>query len=170
MAAFDNALRKSPGDSALASRIGKVHVQTHEYVKAIEYYLEAVSKDPSRSRLRCELAELYLELKKPDQVLSDPDRAAGLRISPSFTAPVGPSKLAAPSPNPCFQALAELEQFIGAGELSEKSLDEAAHDARALRLVARVYKEQASCICYFLHSVTVAIAKRSACRAVCCLP
>ena len=65
--AFESALRKSPGDAALASRIGKVLVTTHEYVKAIEYYSTAVQKDPSQRLLRHELAELYLELQKFDQ-------------------------------------------------------------------------------------------------------
>merc|ERR1719446_906576 len=67
IAAFESALRKSPGDATLASRIGKVLVTTHEYVKAIEYYSTAVQKDPSKKLLRHELAELYLELQKFDQ-------------------------------------------------------------------------------------------------------
>ena len=71
IAAFESALRKSPGDGELASRIGKVLVATHEFVKAIEYYLEAVTKDPTRAGLRYELAELYLELKKFDQAQAE---------------------------------------------------------------------------------------------------
>merc|ERR1719446_880541 len=67
IAAFESALRKSPGDATLASRIGKVLITTHEYVKAIEYYSTAVQKDESKKLLRHELAELYLELQKYDQ-------------------------------------------------------------------------------------------------------
>merc|ERR1719482_305204 len=67
IAAFESALRKSPGDASLASRIGKVLVTTHEYVKAIEYYSTAVHSDPTKQALRYELAELYLELQKYEQ-------------------------------------------------------------------------------------------------------
>ena len=54
-------------DASLASRIGKVLVTTHEYVKAIEYYSKAVHGDPTKQALRYELAELYLELQKYEQ-------------------------------------------------------------------------------------------------------
>ena len=67
IAAFESALRKNPGDASLASRIGKVLVTTHEYVKAIEYYSTAVQNDPTKQALRHELAELYLELQKYEQ-------------------------------------------------------------------------------------------------------
>ena len=46
--AFEQALRKNPADAALASRVGKVLVTTHEYVKAIEYYSTAFQKDASK--------------------------------------------------------------------------------------------------------------------------
>lgn len=67
ISAFEKALDKSPADSSLASRIGKVLVATHQFVKAIEYYSTAVQKDPSQTLLRHELAELYVQLKKYDQ-------------------------------------------------------------------------------------------------------
>ena len=64
--AFKAALERSPGDGSLASRIGGVLVTTHEYVKAIEYFSEAMAADPSKTALRFDLAKLYLELKKHD--------------------------------------------------------------------------------------------------------
>ena len=67
IAAFENALLKSPGDGDLASRIGKVLVATHDYKRAVAYYSEALDKDPMRTSLRYELAELYLELGRYDQ-------------------------------------------------------------------------------------------------------
>ena len=53
--AFEQALRKNPTDAALASRVGKVLVTTHEYVKAIEYYSDAVANDPTKTSLRYEV-------------------------------------------------------------------------------------------------------------------
>ena len=67
IAAFEQALHKSPNDAALASRIGQVLVTTHEYAKAIEYYSDAVQTDPSKTPLRYELADLYFNLKKYDR-------------------------------------------------------------------------------------------------------
>ena len=74
IAAFEQALTRSPNDSTLASRIGKVLVSTHEYVKAIEYYSDAVATDPSKTPLRYELANLFFELKKFDQAHAEIDR------------------------------------------------------------------------------------------------
>jgi len=82
ISAFERALRAKPGDAALASRIGKVLVTTHDYVKAIEYYSSSLQKDGTRAKLRHDLAELYLELKKYEQakkelgvLLADEDAA-----------------------------------------------------------------------------------------------
>ena len=55
IAAFEQALNRSPNDAALASRIGQVLVTTHEYVKAIEYYSDAVANDPTKTSLRYEV-------------------------------------------------------------------------------------------------------------------
>ena len=90
IAAFESALRKSPGDASLASRIGKVLVTTHEYVKAIEYYSTAVHSDPTKQALRYELAELYLELQKYEQAekelraLLSGSEAAELQLDEAF--------------------------------------------------------------------------------------
>lgn len=131
VAAFENALRKSPGDAALASRIGKVLVATHEFVRAIEYYLEALTKDPSRFGLRYELAELYFELKKHDQVCEGAPWLVSLRDG--FT-------------NVSFwrQALEELAKLTVAHDPNDISLDECSLQVKALMLEARVRKEQES--------------------------
>jgi tetratricopeptide repeat protein 21B len=64
---YTSALEKNPSDSAIASKIGKALVTTHEYNKAIEYYENAVKNSNGNSSLRSDLAELYLKLKKLDE-------------------------------------------------------------------------------------------------------
>jgi tetratricopeptide repeat protein 21B len=71
IAAFETALRKSPNDPVLASRIGHVLVSTHAYAKAIEYYSDAAAADPSKTPLRYELAALYLNLKRYDAAMTE---------------------------------------------------------------------------------------------------
>ena len=71
IAAFEHALAKSPNDAALASRIGTVLVTTHAYTKAIEYYSDAVTTDPSKASLRYELANLFYALKKYDRAVTE---------------------------------------------------------------------------------------------------
>lgn len=64
---YTSALEKNPSDSAIANKIGKALVTTHEYNKAIEYYENAVKNSNGNSSLRSDLAELYLKLKKLDE-------------------------------------------------------------------------------------------------------
>jgi len=91
IAAFETALKKSPNDAALASRIGHVLVTTHAYAKAIEYYSDAAAADPKKTELRYELAALYLNLKRYDAAVAEISRlTAGAITDPS--APDDPSR------------------------------------------------------------------------------
>uniref|UniRef100_A0A8C9YUL6 Tetratricopeptide repeat domain 21B n=1 Tax=Sander lucioperca TaxID=283035 RepID=A0A8C9YUL6_SANLU len=60
---FEQALKKNPKDGALASKIGKALVKTHNYVKAINYY-EAALKTEQQNFLRYDLAELLMKMKQ----------------------------------------------------------------------------------------------------------
>eukprot|EP00051_Salpingoeca_urceolata_P023185 m.390103 g.390103 ORF g.390103 m.390103 type:complete len:1321 (-) comp20074_c6_seq3:93-4055(-) len=66
IAVYESALKKNPRDSALASKIGRALVKTHDYSKAINYY-EAAVKSGDQSSLRGDLADLYLKLKQFDK-------------------------------------------------------------------------------------------------------
>ncbi|XP_076851637.1 tetratricopeptide repeat protein 21B [Brachyhypopomus gauderio] len=58
---YEQALKRTPKDGAVASKIGKALVKTHNYTKAINYY-EAALKSGQQSFLRYDLAELLLKL------------------------------------------------------------------------------------------------------------
>ncbi|KAG9340863.1 hypothetical protein JZ751_020056 [Albula glossodonta] len=60
---YEQALKRNPKDGALASKIGKALVKTHNYVKAINYY-EAALKSGQQNFLRYDLAELLLKLRQ----------------------------------------------------------------------------------------------------------
>ncbi|KAJ8385445.1 hypothetical protein AAFF_G00188970 [Aldrovandia affinis] len=60
---YEQALKKNPKEGALASKIGKALVKTHNYIKAINYY-EAALKSSQQSFLRYDLAELLLKLRQ----------------------------------------------------------------------------------------------------------
>jgi len=63
ISAFESALAQTPKDSALASKIGKALVMTHDYQKAVDYYETAVRSDPTQVHMQHDLAELYYKLK-----------------------------------------------------------------------------------------------------------
>ncbi|KAL0963799.1 hypothetical protein UPYG_G00313730 [Umbra pygmaea] len=63
---FEQALKKNPKDGALASKIGKALVKTHNYAKAITYY-EAALKTEQQNFLRYDLAELLMKMKQYDR-------------------------------------------------------------------------------------------------------
>ncbi|KAJ1551311.1 Tetratricopeptide repeat protein 21B, partial [Cladochytrium tenue] len=66
---YEAALENFPGNVALASKIGKALVKTHDYGRAISYYESALEKDSSfASTLRYDLAELYNKLKNYEDV------------------------------------------------------------------------------------------------------
>lgn len=60
---YEHALKKNPKDGALASKIGKALVKTHNYLKAINYY-EAALKTEEQNFLRYDLAELLMKMKQ----------------------------------------------------------------------------------------------------------
>ncbi|XP_041939131.1 tetratricopeptide repeat protein 21B [Alosa sapidissima] len=60
---YELALKKNPKDGALASKIGKALVKTHNYAKAINYY-EAALRSGQQNFLRYDLAELLLKLRQ----------------------------------------------------------------------------------------------------------
>ncbi|KAI4887077.1 hypothetical protein NFI96_013965, partial [Prochilodus magdalenae] len=60
---YEQALKKNPKDGAVASKIGKALVKTHNYVKAINYY-EAALKSGQQNFLRYDLAELLMKLRQ----------------------------------------------------------------------------------------------------------
>ncbi|XP_040004915.1 tetratricopeptide repeat protein 21B isoform X1 [Xiphias gladius] len=60
---YEHALKKNPKDGALASKIGKALVKTHNYIKAINYY-EAALKTEQQNFLRYDLAELLMKMKQ----------------------------------------------------------------------------------------------------------
>ncbi|XP_072020597.1 tetratricopeptide repeat protein 21B-like isoform X2 [Amphiura filiformis] len=68
---YEQAMKRNPRDSALASKIGQALVKTHQYGKAINYY-EAALKTGGQNFLRHDLAELLLKLRhyeKAEKVL-----------------------------------------------------------------------------------------------------
>uniref|UniRef100_A0A672KYL8 Tetratricopeptide repeat protein 21B-like n=1 Tax=Sinocyclocheilus grahami TaxID=75366 RepID=A0A672KYL8_SINGR len=60
---YEQALKKNPKDGAVASKIGKALVKTHNYVKAINYY-EAALKSGQQNFLRYDLADLLMKLRQ----------------------------------------------------------------------------------------------------------
>uniref|UniRef100_A0AAQ4RG08 Tetratricopeptide repeat domain 21B n=1 Tax=Gasterosteus aculeatus aculeatus TaxID=481459 RepID=A0AAQ4RG08_GASAC len=60
---YEQALKKTPKDGALASKIGRALVKTHNYMKAINYY-EAALKTEQQNFLRYDLAELLMKMKQ----------------------------------------------------------------------------------------------------------
>uniref|UniRef100_A0A8B9G8L9 Tetratricopeptide repeat domain 21B n=1 Tax=Amazona collaria TaxID=241587 RepID=A0A8B9G8L9_9PSIT len=60
---YEQALKKNPKDPALASKIGKALIKTHNYSKAISYY-EAALRSGQQNFLRYDLAELLMKLKQ----------------------------------------------------------------------------------------------------------
>ncbi|KAJ8012813.1 hypothetical protein DPEC_G00046770 [Dallia pectoralis] len=70
---YEQALKKNPKDGALASKIGKALVKTHNYAKAITYY-EAALKTEQQNFLCYDLAELLMKMKqyeRCEKVLQD---------------------------------------------------------------------------------------------------
>ncbi|XP_064019914.1 tetratricopeptide repeat protein 21B isoform X2 [Pogoniulus pusillus] len=61
--AYEQALKKNPKDPAIASKIGKALIKTHNYSKAISYY-EAALKSGQQNFLCYDLAELLMKLKQ----------------------------------------------------------------------------------------------------------
>uniref|UniRef100_A0A8C0BR62 Tetratricopeptide repeat protein 21B n=1 Tax=Buteo japonicus TaxID=224669 RepID=A0A8C0BR62_9AVES len=60
---YEQTLKKNPKDPALASKIGKALIKTHNYSKAISYY-EAALRSGQQNFLCYDLAELLMKLKQ----------------------------------------------------------------------------------------------------------
>ncbi|XP_019409134.1 PREDICTED: tetratricopeptide repeat protein 21B [Crocodylus porosus] len=60
---YEQALKKNPKDAALASKIGKALIKTHNYSAAIGYY-EAALKSGQQNFLCYDLAELLMKLRQ----------------------------------------------------------------------------------------------------------
>ena len=65
--AFEEALKLNPSNSALASKIGKALVLTHDYDRAVAYYEAALSHSPNDTKLRSDLTELFCKLRRFDE-------------------------------------------------------------------------------------------------------
>uniref|UniRef100_A0A1X7SNQ4 Tetratricopeptide repeat protein 21A/21B fourth ARM domain-containing protein n=1 Tax=Amphimedon queenslandica TaxID=400682 RepID=A0A1X7SNQ4_AMPQE len=66
IAVFEKALKKTPSDAVLTSKVGNAYIKMHNFNKAVSYY-EASLKNIDNSVLKCELAQLYTKLQKFDQ-------------------------------------------------------------------------------------------------------
>lgn len=64
--AYEQALKRNPRDAALACKMGRALVKTHQYGKAINYYKEAV-KGEGAGQLKLDMAELYMKLGQHDK-------------------------------------------------------------------------------------------------------
>lgn len=64
--AYEQALKRNPRDTALACKMGRALVKTHQYGKAINYYKEAV-KGEDAGQLKLDMAELYMKLRQCDK-------------------------------------------------------------------------------------------------------
>ncbi|XP_069686948.1 tetratricopeptide repeat protein 21B-like [Periplaneta americana] len=64
--AYEQALKRNPRDAALACKMGRALVKTHQYGKAINYYKEAV-KGEEAGQLKLDMAELYMKLGQYDK-------------------------------------------------------------------------------------------------------
>ncbi|XP_036378258.1 tetratricopeptide repeat protein 21B [Megalops cyprinoides] len=60
---YQEALKKTPRDAALARKIGQALVKTHQYNKALSYY-EAALKISGQDFLRSDLVELLLKMRQ----------------------------------------------------------------------------------------------------------
>jgi tetratricopeptide repeat protein 21B len=62
---YETALIKNSKDAVLARKIGQALIKSHQYNKAISYYMAAL-KSGHQNLLRYDLAELYLKLNQLD--------------------------------------------------------------------------------------------------------
>lgn len=70
---YETALVKNPKDAVLAKKIGQALIKSHQYNKAISYYVAAL-KSGHQNLLRFDLAELYTKLNQLDnaeKIISD---------------------------------------------------------------------------------------------------
>lgn len=87
---YEDALALSGDDISLVREIGKAHVMTHDYNRAIRYYETALSNDPKLLDLSTDLAELYFKLKAFDEakrVIIEAMKALNSMDDPDMTNP-----------------------------------------------------------------------------------
>ncbi|XP_049939985.1 tetratricopeptide repeat protein 21B-like isoform X2 [Schistocerca serialis cubense] len=65
--AYEQALKRSPWDAALACKVGRTLVKAHQYGKAVSYYREAIKAEGSSGQLKLDLAELLARLGQHDR-------------------------------------------------------------------------------------------------------
>merc|ERR1711871_1491315 len=84
--AFQQALdiEKGKGDPALVRKIGKAMMQTHDYEKAIQYYNDALRRDPHKQDLRQDLAQLYVRLHRWEDAIRELEEALQAVIDETF--------------------------------------------------------------------------------------
>ncbi|XP_068085087.1 tetratricopeptide repeat protein 21B-like [Anabrus simplex] len=64
--AYDQALKRNPRDTALACKMGRALVKTHQYGKAINYYKEAI-RGEDNGDLKLDMSELFMKLGQHDK-------------------------------------------------------------------------------------------------------
>ena len=87
---YEKALQVSGDDISLVREIGKAHVMTHDYNRAIRYYETALGNDPKLLDLSTDLAELYFKLKAFDEakrVIIEAMKALNQMDDPDMTNP-----------------------------------------------------------------------------------
>ncbi len=67
--AIQKALDADPSCSGAQCCIGKALLITHDYVRAVEYFRNALQSSPQYIELRLELARLYIKLKRNQEAI-----------------------------------------------------------------------------------------------------
>lgn len=68
--AYERALRSNPTDKmAIASKMGRALVKTHQYAEAIDYYKEMIQQKDCKN-LQLDLAKLFLKLRQYEKAES----------------------------------------------------------------------------------------------------
>lgn len=62
--AYEHAYKLEHNNVALAGKIGRVLVSTHDYKRAVHYYLQAHEAHPDDLRLSHDLAKLLVKLER----------------------------------------------------------------------------------------------------------
>jgi len=84
--AFQQAMEidKGKGDPILVQKIGKAMTQTHDYEKAIQYYHDALRRNPHQQELRQDLAMLYVRLQRWEDAIRELEEALQSVVDDTF--------------------------------------------------------------------------------------
>jgi len=84
--AFQQAMEidKGKGDPTLVQKIGKAMTQTHDYEKAIQYYHDALRRQPHHQELRQDLAKLYVRLQRWEDGIRELEEALQAVVDETF--------------------------------------------------------------------------------------